>query len=71
MITIYTTATCPRCKVLKMKLDQKGIAYEECLDEAKMQEMGIESVPAMAVDGLSVDGELLDFAAAIKYVNER
>lgn len=66
MITIYTTATCPKCRVLKMKLDQKGIPYEECLDETKMQEMGIQSVPAM-----SVDGELLDFAGAVQYVNER
>ena len=66
MITVYTTATCPRCKVLKTKLEQKGIPYEECLDEAKMQELGIQSIPM-----LSVDGQLLDFSQAVKYVNER
>lgn len=66
MITIYTTATCPKCKVLKTKLAQKGIEYNEFTDEAKIQEMGILSVPVM-----SVDGKLMDFSEAIKYVNER
>jgi len=66
MITIYTTATCPKCKILKKKLDDKGIAYEEFNDEDEMQRMGILSVPIM-----SVDGKLMDFPEAIKYVNER
>ena len=66
MITIYTTSTCPKCKILKKKLDDKGIAYEEFNDEDEMQRMGILSVPVM-----DVDGEQLDFPAAIKYVNER
>ena len=66
MITIYTTATCPKCKILKKKLDEKGIEYEEFNDEDEMQRMGILSVPVM-----DVDGEQLDFPAAIKYVNER
>ena len=66
MITIYTTQTCPKCKILKKKLQEKGIAYEEFSDEDEMQRMGILSVPVM-----DVDGERLDFPAAIKYVNER
>lgn len=66
MITIYTTATCPKCKILKKKLDDKGIAYEEFTDEDEMQRMGIMSVPV-----LDVDGEQMDFPQAIKYVNER
>ena len=28
MIKIYTTETCSRCKVLKIKMDAKGIPYE-------------------------------------------
>ncbi len=66
MITVYTTTTCPKCKILKKKLDEKGIAFEEFTDEEEMQRMGILSVPIM-----SVDGKLMDFSAAIKYVNER
>ena len=66
MITVYTTATCPKCKILKTKLAQKGIEYEEFTDEEEMRRMGILSVPIM-----SVDGKLMDFPEAIKYVNER
>ena len=66
MITIYTTQTCPKCKILKKKLQEKGIEYQEFNDEDEMQRMGILSVPVM-----DVDGEQLDFPAAIKYVNER
>ena len=66
MITIYTTPTCPKCKILKKKLQEKGIEYQEFNDEDEMQRMGILSVPVM-----DVDGEKLDFPAAIKYVNER
>ena len=66
MITVYTTQTCPKCKILKKKLQEKGIEYQEFNDEDEMQRMGILSVPVM-----DVDGEQLDFPAAIKYVNER
>lgn len=66
MITIYTTQTCPKCKILKKKLQEKGIEYKEFNNEDEMQRIGILSVPVM-----DVDGEQLDFPAAIKYVNER
>ena len=66
MVTIYTTATCPKCKILKKKMDAKGIEYEECRDEEKMRDLGIMSVPV-----LSVDGKLLDFSEAYKYIDER
>ena len=66
MITIYTTATCPKCKILKKKLEDKNIPYVEFTDEEEMQRMGILAVPLM-----SVDGELMDFVKAIQYVNER
>lgn len=67
MITVYTTEGCPRCKVLKMKLAQKNIPYEEFTDVDKMIEMGIVNCPMMSVD----DGELMTFNEAIQYVNER
>ena len=47
-------------------MDTKGIEYEECLDEEKMQALGIMSVPV-----LSVNNKLLDFPEAVKYVDER
>lgn len=60
---LYTTG-CPRCKVLETKLKQKGVNYIECNDVEEMEKKEISSVPY-----LSVDGKLLDFTAAVKWVN--
>lgn len=66
MITVYSSPTCGKCKVLKAKLEQKGIAYDECQDEDVMLKLGIDSLPV-----LGVDGQLLMFTEALKFVNER
>lgn len=66
MITVYTQPGCGKCKVLKAKLQQKGMDYEESQDVDKMQSLGIQSLPAM-----QVEDQLLTFEEAIKYVNER
>ena len=67
MVKIYTTYTCPRCKVLKMKMDAKGIPYESITDVDEINSLGIMSVPYMQVD----DGELMDFAKANAWINEQ
>ena len=67
MVKIYTTDTCPRCKVLKVKMDAKGIPYESITDVDEIQRLGIMSVPYMQVD----DGELMDFAIANAWINEQ
>ena len=67
MVKIYTTDTCPRCKVLKMKMDAKGIPYESVTDVDEIKNLGIMSVPYMQVD----DGELMDFAKANAWINEQ
>lgn len=66
MITVYTSPTCGKCKILKKKLEQKGLAYEECQDVTEMESLGIENLPGMAVDGV-----LMTFEEAVKFVNER
>lgn len=67
MVKIYTTDTCPRCKVLKVKMDAKGIPYESITDVNEIQRLGIMSVPYMQVD----DGELMDFATANAWINQQ
>ena len=67
MIKIYTTETCSRCKVLKIKMDAKGIPYESVTDADEIKKLGIMSVPYMQVD----DGELMDFATANAWINEQ
>lgn len=64
-ITIYTTH-CPRCEVLKKKLEQKGITWYNEIDSMEiMNNLGIKSVPMMSVN----DGELMNFEEAIKWIN--
>jgi len=64
LLTVYSKEGCPRCKVLKMKLDKKGIPYEECHDIDYMRERGMMSLPV-----LGTDDRLLTFDAAVRYVN--
>lgn len=64
MITFYTTH-CPKCAVLKSKLDKAGIEYEENSNVDEMIALGLKGAPA-----LGVEGEILDFGAAVKWVKE-
>lgn len=64
-VILYTTH-CPRCKALAMKLDQARIKYTECEDVRVMLSKGLTQAP-----GLGVGDMLMDFAAAIKWINER
>jgi len=60
---ILFSNNCPKCKILKTKLDQKQITYEECNDVDIMIENGFLSMPM-----LQVDGEIMNFNEAIKWV---
>jgi glutaredoxin len=54
-ITLYKSSTCPQCKVVKMKLDKKGIPYTEILvDNMSADELAaadIKGIPTLFVDG--------------------
>ena len=62
-VILYST-NCPRCKVLKTKLEQKKIQYEECTDIEEMLKLNIKMAPM-----LQVDDSLFDFTCAIKWIN--
>ena len=62
MIVFYSTH-CPKCSVLKSKLDKAGIEYTESNDIDEMISLGLKSAPA-----LKVDDELFDFGAAVKWI---
>lgn len=64
MIKLYST-NCPKCKVIGMKLKQKGIEYEEITDVNEMLGLGIKSAPMLSLE----DGNLLNFTDAVKWVN--
>lgn len=62
---ILHTIGCPLCDVLKEKLESKKITFEINTDEDKMAQLGITQVPVLQIDS----GELLEFSAANKYIN--
>lgn len=65
MITMYTQEFCPKCKVLKQKLDSKKIEYVECNDRDVLISKNVEFTPM-----LEIDGEMMEYSVAIKWVNE-
>ena len=64
MIILYTTH-CPKCRILEQKLKSKNIEYIEFTDVDKMLEMGFSIMPMLEVDGV-----VMDFATANKWINE-
>ena len=64
-VILYSTG-CPKCKVLKAKLDSKSIEYTINDNVDAMLEMGISEVPV-----LSVNGELMRFADAVSWINNQ
>ena len=64
-LTLFTTG-CPKCIILKKKLEQKEIAYEENTNVDEMRQLGINEVPV-----LTVNGDLLSFKEANKWINSR
>lgn len=63
-VILFSTG-CPKCKVLEKKLKEKDVDFEKNENTDTMKKMGLTSVPA-----LSVDGNLLNFIEANKWVNE-
>ena len=64
-IILYTTG-CPKCEVLKKKLDDKGVAYNTVTSVKEMMLKGIMQAPMM-----ELDGELMDFVAANEWINQQ
>lgn len=64
-VVLYSTG-CPKCNVLKRKLDGAGIEYEIVSDTDEMLKLGMKSAPA-----LGVDDEILEFGKAIEWVRSK
>lgn len=64
-VILYTTH-CPKCNVLHAKLEEKNIEFTENEDVRILIKEGYVSAPM-----LEVDGEFMDFGAAVKWVNEQ
>ena len=62
-IILYTTH-CPKCNILMTKLNDKQISYTICEDIETMTTLGFDTVPV-----LEVEGEYMEFKAAVDWVN--
>lgn len=62
-IILYSTG-CPKCNVLIKKLNAKNIQFTPISDVAIMQDIGIDTVPQ-----LSVNGKLLNYRDAVEFIN--
>ena len=63
---ILWSTHCPRCKVLELKLKQKGIEFEENTNVDEMTAKGFKEAPK-----LEVDGEIMDFKQAVDWIKEQ
>lgn len=63
---IFYTTGCPKCKILKKKLDEQNISYAINDSVDKMLELGITQVPV-----LSIDGQLKNFKESVEWVNNQ
>ena len=57
---------CPKCKILKMKLDLSGIAYVTVNDLDVMKEKGFAEAPKLEVDGV-----VYGFKEAVEWIKGR
>lgn len=62
-IILYSTG-CPKCKILRSKLDSKNISYIIESDVEKMLSLGMTTMPM-----LSVNNKLMNFTDAVKWIN--
>lgn len=65
MITLYSTG-CPKCNVLKSKLNDKKFKYTICEDIEIMKEKNLNSAPY-----LEVDEKLYNFFEALAWIKEK
>ena len=63
---ILWSTHCPRCKVLELKLKQKGINYEENNNVEEMTAKGFQEAPK-----LEVDGTIMGFKEAVEWIGEQ
>ena len=64
-VILYSTG-CPKCRVLKTKLDKKNINYIENNDVEEMLELGFDLLPV-----LKVDDDIMNFTEANDWINKQ
>ena len=63
-IILYTTG-CPKCRILRQKLDDAGIEFEINTNVDEMVELGFTTVPMLKLYGM-----YLNFVEAVHWTND-
>ena len=63
-IKFYSTH-CPKCNILKSKLNAKNLQYEEINDIEIMSEKGFRESPKLEVDGV-----VMNYLDAVNFINK-
>ena len=72
-MTLFTTATCPKCKAIKMIFDKGGVDYDvvDCYSNVDLVNVyGITNAPALVIPGENEDTVLRNESDIRKYYNE-
>ena len=64
-VTLYSTG-CPKCNVLKLKLKEANIQYDEISNVDIMIQKGFMSTPM-----LEIDNKILNYNESINWINSR
>lgn len=64
-IVLHSTH-CPKCNVLKTKLEQKNIEFKENNDVKLMMQKGFTSAPMLEIDNI-----IYNFKEAVEWIGEQ
>lgn len=64
-VILYSSPTCPKCKVVEAKFKKKNIEVIKEIDEDVIMGKGLKSIPWVQLQ----DGSMLDFKAANDWIN--
>lgn len=70
-ITVYISDKCPKCNILKIKLNNKGIKYQEKIASKEEIDDILKTKNIMSLPILKIDGKYLDFTEANNWVNNQ
>lgn len=60
-IILYSSKTCPKCKILERKLIEKGVKFEKCDDMTELEKRKMYSLPV-----LRIGDKLLNYVEAFQ-----
>ena len=70
-ITVYISDKCPKCNILKIKLNNKGIKYQEKIASKEEIDDILKTTNIMSLPILKIDDKYLDFTQANNWVNNQ